>query len=90
MSDSESHLRQLQAHLSHCSRTVEQIAGELQVLRSRLLPVSDDVEQVIGGTAQGTDAHMVSSLTGAAQALEEALASCAHARSMAQRLRSAL
>ena len=90
MSDSDSRVRQLQTHMAQCLRTVEQISGELQALRSRLQPVGDDVQRVIGGTAQGTDAQMVSSLTAATHGLEKALDSCAHASAMAQRLRSAL
>lgn len=90
MSEDNSHVRQLQTHLAQCLRTVEQISGELQALKSRLQPVSDDVERVIGGTAQGTDAQMASSLAAAAQSLEKSLGGCAHARSMAERLRGAL
>jgi hypothetical protein len=57
---------------------------------SRLQPISDDAERVIGGTAQGTDAQMVSSLAAAAHALGKSIDSCAYARAMAQRLRGAL
>lgn len=85
-----SQLSRIQGQLNQCVRTVERAARELQAIRSRLGPVADDVERLIGGTAQGADARMVASLVAANSSLETALKACAHARVRAGRLGGAL
>lgn len=90
MTEHDSQVRQLAAQTAQCLRSVATISGELQSAKARLLPVIDDVERVIGGSAQGTDTQMTGSLATAARSLEQALDSCAHARSMLNRLRIAL
>lgn len=90
MSEDPAHVRQLQANLSQCLRTVDAVAAELRSLKARLGPAVDDVQRVIGGTAQGTDAQMVASLEGAARGLDNALDLCAAATTMTRRLSSAL
>lgn len=89
-SQDSSQVSRIQGQLNQCVRTVERAARELHGVRSRVSPVADDVERLIGGTAQGADARMVASLVAANSSLESALTACAHARARAGRLGGAL
>lgn len=74
--------RQLAERMAACRRTLAAAMTELQGMQRRVGSVSDEVMGTIGGTTQGSDIDMVTSLTRASSTIESGLLSCAQAQNL--------